>query len=320
MLERLTNLPQGVDGLKATGTITKADYERTFEPLVDAARQEGRRLRFLYHLGPEFNGVTPGAAWEDVRVGRHSLRLFEGCAIVSDSAWVNGLAQVAGIMMPCPVRVFGNEAYSEAAEWLAALPERDAHIAHHLIPQLEVMVVEVKGPLRTRDFEELTLTADAWIEARGELHGLIVRAREFPGWENFQSFLRHIRFREEPPSRSTPHRAGDRHQAGELGAVRRRALREGGAQELWLRRPRSGHSLGGRARLRPVRRRSRDAALPAHLNSFSESRQARRYWAGDRSRCAGSWPCGRRYRWRRPGRTHRSPPQTATTGSSHCPP
>ncbi len=194
MLETLNDLPPGVDGLKAIGKVTKSDYETTFEPLIDAARRDGRRLRFLYQLGPEFEGVTAGAVWEDVRVGLHSLRLFEGCAIVSDSAWISDFAHVAAIMMPCPIRVFGNQAYGEAAQWLASLPKRDANIAYYLVPQLEVMVVEVKGPLRARDFEELTLTADAWIEARGELHGLIIRAPEFPGWENFQGFLRHIRF------------------------------------------------------------------------------------------------------------------------------
>ena len=58
MLERLKDLPPGIDGLRATGKITKEDYERIFEPLVDGARREDRRLRFLYELGPEFEGST----------------------------------------------------------------------------------------------------------------------------------------------------------------------------------------------------------------------------------------------------------------------
>ncbi|HXJ83683.1 MAG TPA: STAS/SEC14 domain-containing protein, partial [Candidatus Methylomirabilis sp.] len=33
-----------------------------------------------------------------------------------------------------------------------------------------------------------------WIEAHGELRGLVVHAREFPGWENLESLVRHLRF------------------------------------------------------------------------------------------------------------------------------
>jgi hypothetical protein len=78
MLEKLKDLPPGIAGLKATGKVTKEDYERVFEPLVDGARREGRRLRFLYDMGPGFEGFTPSAAWEDAKLGLRSIRLFDG--------------------------------------------------------------------------------------------------------------------------------------------------------------------------------------------------------------------------------------------------
>ncbi|MDQ2707104.1 MAG: hypothetical protein M3Z25_05490 [Actinomycetota bacterium] len=68
-LEKLTNVPAGVEALRAVGTVSKDDYETVFEPLVDQGRRAGRRLRFLYQIGPEFEGFTPGAAWEDARLG-----------------------------------------------------------------------------------------------------------------------------------------------------------------------------------------------------------------------------------------------------------
>ena len=57
-----------------------------FVPLLDEARREGRRIRFLYQVGPEFEGFTPAAAWEDAKIGLHSVRLFDGCAVVTDLA------------------------------------------------------------------------------------------------------------------------------------------------------------------------------------------------------------------------------------------
>jgi hypothetical protein len=40
----------------------------------------------------------------------------------------------------------------------------------------------------------LAFTADSWIETHGSLAGLVIHAREFPGWENLGSFLRHVSF------------------------------------------------------------------------------------------------------------------------------
>ena len=73
MLEKLNDVPREVVAVKAVGRLTREDYEKVLEPLIDDARREGRRLRFLYQVGPEFEGFTPGAAWEDAKLG---LRLI----------------------------------------------------------------------------------------------------------------------------------------------------------------------------------------------------------------------------------------------------
>jgi len=193
MLERMKDLPNGIDGLKAVGKISKEDYEQVCVPIMEEARREGRRLRFLYQLGPEFEGFTPGAAWEDAKIGFQSMRLFDGCAIVTDVGWIRESTRLMSFFMPCPARVFGNQELGNAVAWLAALPEGPA-ISHRLIPESGVIVVEVKQPLRAQDFDALAITADAWIEAHGELQGLVIHVREFPGWESMGSMLRHLRF------------------------------------------------------------------------------------------------------------------------------
>jgi hypothetical protein len=193
MLEKLKDLPDGIDGLKAVAKVSKEDYEQVFEPILDEARRQGRRIRFLYQLGPEFAGLTASGAWEDAKIGLRSMRLFDGCAIVSDIGWIREPARLIGFMMPCPVKVFGNHERNKAIEWLRSLPN-GAAVSHRLLPDSGVIVVEVNGALRAQDFDDLALTADTWIEAHGNLNGLVIHAREFPGWENLGSFLRHIRF------------------------------------------------------------------------------------------------------------------------------
>jgi hypothetical protein len=193
VIEKLKDLPSGIDGVKAVGKISKEDYEQVFAPLLDEARREGRRIRLLYQLGPEFEGFSPAAAWEDAKIGLHFLRLFDGCAVVTDLAWVREMTRLVGFLMPCPVRVFGNQERDQAVGWLVSLPE-GAAVSHRLLADSGVIVVEVKQALRAQDFDALALTADTWIEAHGNLQGLVIHAREFPGWENLGSFLRHVRF------------------------------------------------------------------------------------------------------------------------------
>lgn len=193
MLKRLKDLPPGIDGLKAVGKVTKEDYEQVFEPLVDGARRDGRRLRLLYDLGSDFEGFTPSAAWEDAKLGLRAMRLFDGCAIVSDIGWARESARLMSFLMPCSVQVFANAEYENAVEWLRTLHET-AKTTHRLLPEHGVMVVEVKGALRARDFDALALTADTWIEAHGTLQGVVLHAPTFPGWENFGSLLRHAQF------------------------------------------------------------------------------------------------------------------------------
>ncbi len=193
MLERLNDIPRGIDGLKAVGKLSTEDYEQVMTPLLEAARREGRRVRFLYQLGPDFEGFTAGAAWEDAKVGLHYMRLFDACAVVTDLGWIQEATKLVRFMMPCPVRAFGNQERDKAIEWLRSLPQ-GAAVTQRLLPDAGVIVVEVKQALRAQDFDALALAADTWIEAHGNLQGLVIRAREFPGWENLGSFLRHVRF------------------------------------------------------------------------------------------------------------------------------
>ena len=86
MIEKLKDLPRGIDGVRAIGKISKEDYERVFVPLLDEARRQGRRLRFLYQFGLDFESFTAGAAWEDAKIGLHSMRLFDGGAVVTNDS------------------------------------------------------------------------------------------------------------------------------------------------------------------------------------------------------------------------------------------
>ncbi|MGW7543156.1 STAS/SEC14 domain-containing protein [Streptomyces sp. NPDC054770] len=89
--------------------------------------------------------------------------------------------------------VFGSQDREEALRWVASLPEEPG-VSHRLLVESRVLVVEVEQPLRTQDFDALAQTADSWLETHDALSGVVVHARDFPGWENIGSLLRHVRF------------------------------------------------------------------------------------------------------------------------------
>jgi hypothetical protein len=193
MLQQLSNLPAGIIGVEAHGKVTKADYETTLVPLMEEAYKRGKRIRFLYRFAPDFSEMTAGAAWDDMRVGLRHMRLIERCAVVSDQDWIRNATRVFASLMPFPVQAFTNAELTPSIQWLET-PSRDTNLTTDLLADKGVLVVEPKGPLRAEDFDRVAADVDPWIEQHHGLHGLVLHARSFPGWEDFGSFLRHVQF------------------------------------------------------------------------------------------------------------------------------
>ena len=47
MIEILKDVPDGVVAVRASGTLTREEYDEVVVPLLDEARRAGRRLRCL---------------------------------------------------------------------------------------------------------------------------------------------------------------------------------------------------------------------------------------------------------------------------------
>lgn len=192
MIERITDLPAGIFGVRAVGTLTAGDYESVITPVVDDATRRRKRLRCLVEVGPGFTGLTPAAAWEDVKLGLRAMRAFDGCAVLADDDRVRGASRVAGFLLPCPVRLFALGERSAAVSWLTSLPAVAA-IKPRLV-EPGVVVVEVSEPLRTEDFVLLTEIVDGWLADHTTLRGLVVHTRRIPGWATPGSLVRHVGF------------------------------------------------------------------------------------------------------------------------------
>ena len=192
MIERITDLPGGIFGVRAMGTLTADDYESVIAPFVDDLRRHRKRVRCLVEVGSGFTGVTPAAAWEDVKLGLRAMRAFDGCAVLTDDDRIRGASRVGAFLLPCPVRLFTLGERSAAVAWLTSLPAAAA-IRPRLI-QPGVIVVEVVEPLRTEDFVVLAEIVDGWLADHATPPGLVVHTRRIPGWATPGSLLRHVGF------------------------------------------------------------------------------------------------------------------------------
>jgi len=57
-----------------------------------------------------------------------------------------------------------------------------------------ILVVAPHAPLSKEDFSSLSAAVDAYLSDHDKLHGVLIRTREFPGWENLGGFAAHMKF------------------------------------------------------------------------------------------------------------------------------
>ena len=120
MIEVIEGAPRHVLAFRAVGEVGAADYEKVLRPAVTRALAEGRKLRVVYVLGPEFTGYGDGAGWDAMSLGFAHLSHWERCAVVTDRDWVQHLVKGFGWLMGPSVRVFPDADLPAALEWAAA--------------------------------------------------------------------------------------------------------------------------------------------------------------------------------------------------------
>jgi len=92
------------------------------------------------------------------------------------------------------VKVFRNAEWQEAVSWLGSATETSV-TPHRILPDSGVLVIEPQQRLGIEDFDAIELTVDSWLESHdGELRGIVIHSRDFPGWESIGAFFRHVRF------------------------------------------------------------------------------------------------------------------------------
>ncbi len=120
MFTPIHGLPDSVVGFTVQGKIHTDDYRTTLIPAVEDLIDRTGTARVLVVLGPEWEGISASAMFEDTKLGLEHWKAWERLALVSDAEWIHHLASLFGWMVPGEVQVFGVAALDEATAWVSS--------------------------------------------------------------------------------------------------------------------------------------------------------------------------------------------------------
>lgn len=121
MIEVLTDMPEGVIGIRVSGRLQGEDL-REFKPTMEELLKAGE-IRIVEVIAPDYEGFGPGGLVEDLKLGFGSLlqhhSAFRRIAVVSDKEWVAHTLHALAWMIPGELAVFSLEELDQAKEWAA---------------------------------------------------------------------------------------------------------------------------------------------------------------------------------------------------------
>ena len=126
MLAILSDFPDNVLAVSASGEVTAEDYRKVLMPAVRAKSKTHNHINFYYRLGMDFTGFSAGAIWEDAKIGIANWNGWGRIAVVTDAKWITDAVLLFSPLFHHPVRIFGNAQEAAAREWIV---ESEARMA-----------------------------------------------------------------------------------------------------------------------------------------------------------------------------------------------
>lgn len=118
VLEPIPELPDNVIGFEASEKIHASDYTDVLMPAVRELIDRGKRVRIVL-VFERFEGMSPGAAWQDLKIGVEHLTRWERIALVTDLDWMITVTSLFGWMTPGQLKHFPLAQREAAIAWVA---------------------------------------------------------------------------------------------------------------------------------------------------------------------------------------------------------
>ena len=119
MIQPLEDLPAGVIGFRAMGTIEASDYRDVLDPAIDAAIADQGSVNLVVVMGDEFDRYSLGAMLEDAKLIGRPLSAWNRAAFVTNHDVLAGIATASGGLVPGEFKVFSLDQQDAAVAWVA---------------------------------------------------------------------------------------------------------------------------------------------------------------------------------------------------------
>jgi hypothetical protein len=120
MIEPLPDLPPGVLGFRAVGTVDASDYRTVLNPAVDAVIATGQKVNLVIVLGEEFSRYSLSALWQDALLEGKPEGSWGRVALVTHRRILGDIVQGLAGMLPGDFRRFPLTELDDAIAWVGS--------------------------------------------------------------------------------------------------------------------------------------------------------------------------------------------------------
>ena len=119
MIRILDGMPSGVLGAEAGGKLSAADYTEVLAPALAEATKDNGKLRVVLIFVEAFDGMEPGALWQDLTMGIREWTAWERIALVTDHKWMRDGLRMFAWAIPGQAKAFESSERDAAIAWAA---------------------------------------------------------------------------------------------------------------------------------------------------------------------------------------------------------
>ena len=119
MLSIIRNTPDNVVAFRATGEVTKSDYDTILIPAVDALVKKQNKINFMLVLDTALKNFTMSAFLKDLGVGLKHFTKWHKMAIISESGAINKFTDFFSFIAPGEAKGFTHAELEQATSWVS---------------------------------------------------------------------------------------------------------------------------------------------------------------------------------------------------------
>lgn len=121
MIEVIHGLPAHVTAFRATGIVTRNDYQKIINPLVKSVVTAFGKVNYMLVLATPLKNYTAGAWIEDGLLGLRYFTKWKKLAIVTEKDEIKSFTDTFGKLIPPLTKGFKMEDISLAKQWISDL-------------------------------------------------------------------------------------------------------------------------------------------------------------------------------------------------------